>query len=211
MSINRYSVVSDEDYEPGSNSTVLKNLLNIKDVQIIEVLEERELERTGIELIELYNAGHQFTSQDICDIHALWLAGIYPFAGQYRTTNISKGGYQFAASHLIDKLMQDLEQSYLCQYTPCNYISDEDLSEALAVVHVEFIIIHPFREGNGRAARLLANLMALQANRSFLNYASIDKTSNSKGFEKYIRAVHQGHLGNYKIMQDIFKEILEAS
>lgn len=211
MSSNRYSIASDEDYEPGSNSTVLKNLLNIKNIQIIEVLEERELERAGIELIELYDSGHKFTSQDVCDIHALWLAGIYPFAGQYRTTNMSKDGYKFAAAHLIDKLMQDLEQSYLCKYTPCNYINDEDLSKALAVVHVEFIIIHPFREGNGRTARLLANLMALQANRSFLNYASIDKTSNLKGFEKYIQAVHQGHLRNYKIMQDVFKEILESS
>jgi cell filamentation protein len=76
---------------------------------------------------------------------------------------------------------------------------------------VEFIIIHPFREGNGRVARLLANLMALQDNRNFLNYTSIDKTSNLKGFEKYILGIHQGHVGNYKIMQNVFKEILDAS
>jgi len=34
---------------------------------------------------------------------------------------------------------------------------------ALAEVHAELILIHPFREGNGRLARLLALLMALQA------------------------------------------------
>lgn len=49
---------------------------------------------------------------------------------------------------------------------------------SLGIVHVEFIIIHPFREGNGRVARLLANLMALQARRSILNYACLSSIAN---------------------------------
>jgi cell filamentation protein len=208
---DRYAVAENEDYEPESNQLVLKNFLAIKDSQTIEILEERELKRTGIELTELYNKAHQFTSQDICDIHALWLAGIYPFAGQYRTSNMSKGGYQFAAAHLIGKLIRDLEKNHLSKYTPCNYIDDESLAEALAIIHVEFIIIHPFREGNGRVARLIANLMALQADRPFLNYAPIDRTIHPKGFEHYISAIHQGHCGNYRIMQSIFIELLNAS
>ncbi len=30
-------------------------------------------------------------------------------------------------------------------------------------VHEELVLIHPFREGNGRVARLLSTLMAFQA------------------------------------------------
>ncbi len=112
---DRYAVAENEGYEPESNQLVLKNFLAIKDIQTIEILEEQELKRTGIELTELYDKTHQFTSQDICDIHALWLAGIYPFAGQYRTSNMSKGGYQFAAAHLIGKLIRDLEKKTLTQ------------------------------------------------------------------------------------------------
>jgi cell filamentation protein len=37
------------------------------------------------------------------------------------------------------------------------------VADALAVVHVELVLIHPFREGNGRTARLLAVVMGLQA------------------------------------------------
>lgn len=104
--------------------------------------------------------------------------------------------------------MHLLETKILSKYTPCNYNKTQELAHALAIVHVEFIVIHPFREGNGRVARLLANLMALQANRGFINYTLIDKTINQKGFEKYIVAIHQGHCGNYKFMEDIFIELL---
>lgn len=43
-----------------------------------------------------------------------------------------------------------------------------------------------FRKGNGRTARLLSDLMAMQANTPPLNYASIDQTQNPIGFETYI-------------------------
>jgi len=48
----------------------------------------------------------------------------------------SKGGYQFAASHLIEKLMNDLEIKFLSKYTPCNNTNNEELARALAIVHV---------------------------------------------------------------------------
>lgn len=35
-------------------------------------------------------------------------------------------------------------------------MSEEQLIEAIAVTHVELILILPFREGNGRLSRLLA-------------------------------------------------------
>jgi cell filamentation protein len=37
------------------------------------------------------------------------------------------------------------------------------LIRGLAEIHVEFVLIHPFREGNGRIARLLADVMACLA------------------------------------------------
>ncbi|MBI5664977.1 MAG: Fic family protein, partial [Nitrospirae bacterium] len=38
--------------------------------------------------------------------------------------------------------------------------SDDEIVTALAVIHTELMLVHPFREGNGRAGRLLAVLMA---------------------------------------------------
>lgn len=207
---SRYLVPETEDFEPGSNGLVLRNLLGIKDKTTIEYIEAKELERVGLELIELYSQNYQFKAVDICQIHELWLANIYPFAGKYRTVSMSKAGFPFAAPNFIFKLMSDLENRYLKKYTPCNY-TDEELTEALGVVHVELIVIHPFREGNGRVARLLANLMAMQAGFQALNFSPIDQTENIVGFNNYIKAIHHGFNGNYEPIKNIFSKILKAS
>lgn len=59
---NRYSVPEQEDYEPGSNNEVLKNLLKIKDKGTIELVEETELERVGMELPELYGSASRVST-----------------------------------------------------------------------------------------------------------------------------------------------------
>lgn len=208
---NRYSVPENENYEPGSNNEVLKNLLEIKDKDTIEQIEETELERVGIELPELYGSDHQFTALDIRQIHELWLADVYSFAGKYRTVNMSKGKFQFAASSYIDKLMNELEIKFLKKYTPCKFFSNNELELALGIVHVELIIIHPFREGNGRVSRLLANLMAMQAGFPQLNFEPIDKTENPEGFNRYIEAIHHGVVENYEPIRKIFSKVLKAT
>ncbi len=66
---SRYCVPTDEDFEPDSNNEVLKNYLNIKSSNQIAALEEQELKRTELELVKIFDADHQFTAEDICDIH----------------------------------------------------------------------------------------------------------------------------------------------
>lgn len=51
-------------------------------------------------------------------------------------------------------------------------MSEEQLIEAIAVTHVELILILPFREGNGRLSRLLADVMAVQGGYMPLDYQS---------------------------------------
>ena len=84
----RYSVPADEDFEPDSNNEVIKNFLNIKSKEIMDEIEQRELKRTELELLNIYSKDHQFTKEDICNIHELWLGDIYPMAGKYRTVNM---------------------------------------------------------------------------------------------------------------------------
>jgi cell filamentation protein len=59
--------------------------------------------------------------------------------------------------------MRQFEHDQLARLTPCRFECIEDVVASLAEVHVELVLIHPFREGNGRIARLLSVLMALQA------------------------------------------------
>ncbi len=208
---NRYSVPSDENFEPGSNDEVLKNKLGIKSKEEMEIVEEQELGRAELELLEIVDGDHQFTAEDICNIHELWLGDIYSFAGRYRTVNMAKGDFLFAPSARIADLMSKFETDFLAKHTPCSYSDTTELARVLGMVHIELILIHPFREGNGRTARLLADLMAMQANRPPLNYALIDQTKHKQGYDDYILAIHAGLDENYKPMERIFKMLLEQS
>jgi cell filamentation protein len=84
---------------------------------------------------------------------------LYTFAGKTRTVNLSKGGFMFPPALALDNALKEFNDDVLTNL-PKVYESEEQLIRDIARVHAELLFIHPFREGNGRTARLLANLMA---------------------------------------------------
>jgi cell filamentation protein len=71
-------------------------------------------------------------------------------------------------------------------------------------VHAELILIHPFREGNGRCARLLATLMGLQAGLPALDFGGIRGETK----RRYISAVHAALDRDYRPMTGIFRGVV---
>ena len=194
-------------FEPGSCRRVLKNLLGIKRKREMDRVEAREQLRALNELIKIYGKTRRFTAADICRIHYVWLGNIYSWAGKYRQVNLSKGNFPFAAATQIPRLMQELERGALRQFTPCCFDSIDEVARALAVVHTELVLIHPFRDGNGRTARLLANLMALQAGLPSLDF------SNLKGHKKkeYFAAIQTGLDRDYELLKEIFSGVIRET
>ena len=206
--LKRYdtSGMIEAQFEQGSHDKVLKNLLGIKTTEKMDQAEALALEDAQDSLIRTYDKNHRFTSQNICHMHKIWLGGIYSWAGGYRKVNLAKDDFNFATAVYIPNLMQDFETRFLRRYTPCLFKKDE-VVQALAEVHVELVLIHPFREGNGRVSRLLAILMALQAGFPILNFSDIQ----GKKREIYFRAVREGMKRNYKPMEIIFEKIIGNS
>jgi cell filamentation protein len=166
----------------------------------VEGVEQR---RALDDLIRIYDRDHRFTSADVRKIHQLWLGKVYEWAGSYRQVNVSKGGFMFAAATQVPKLMTEFEHGPLRQFTPCRF-SNEQLANALAVVHVELVLIHPFREGNGRLARMLSILMGLQAGLPSLDFGHI----KGKKKKEYFSAVQAGMDRNYEPMARIFSDVI---
>ncbi len=193
-------------YEPGSDGKVLKNRQGITDSVQMETLEFDLLDTLEHQLLQEIATDQVITVQDLCTWHRRWLGSVYEWAGTYRTVNMTKGDFLFAASHLIPTLMQKFDENHLRPLTACEGMHDAQLCEALALCHVELIIIHPFREGNGRLARLLATIMALQAGAPLLDFGEMERHK-----ARYIEAVHLGHAGDYGPMQRIFCAVLENS
>lgn len=191
------------EYQPGSENKVLLNKLGIIDPEEMDDIELQLLEQLYESVMNSVSVDQIITVSELCEWHRKWLGNVYEWAGKIRSVNMSKGNFSFAAVQQIPRLLAELDKSYLSVYTPCNELNDLALVEALSIIHVEFILIHPFREGNGRLARLLANVMALQAGKSEIDFGSWDQNKDA-----YFASIHAGLGGNYKPMEDLFRQVL---
>ena len=206
---DRYDVsgLPEAQFEPGSNGQVLKNRLGIASTQEMDDTEARALAKAMDVLVRKYGETHRFTASDICECHGTWLGDVYEWAGQYRQVNVSKDDFPFAAAAHIPALMEQFEQDVLRRCTPCNVTDRTAVTRALAETHVELVLIHPFRDGNGRLARVLSTLMALQAGLPLLDFSML--AGDKK--KEYFAAVQAGLDKNYRPMERLFAEIIERS
>lgn len=98
---------------------------------------------------------------EIKQIHNLILRKINPDeAGSYRTLDVMAAGtnYRYPPHYLLSQLMGDfviwLNSEAALSLHPVEYAS---------IAHYRFVSIHPFRDGNGRTARLLMNLLLIRS------------------------------------------------
>jgi len=103
--------------------------------------------------------------------------------------------------------MTDYSRTILAAHTPCVDMDDVRLLQALARTHAEFILIHPFREGNGRLARLLNTMMALQAGLPLLDFDGIRGAAK----QRYIAAIHAAQGNDYRPLEEVFAAVLHRT
>lgn len=205
----RYDIdhLVEAQFEPGSRGRVLKNRLGIHGKRQMDALEAVHLAVATDWAIRHVAADRRFTAADICLWHRQWLGELYPWAGDYRQVNISKGSFVFAMAAQVPRLMLEFERDVLARYTPCAFNTSDEVLAALAITHCELVLIHPFREGNGRVSRLLSTLMALQAGLPLLNFFGI----KGKQRAAYFAAVQAGMRRDYAPMVEIFRKVVAAS
>ena len=195
------------EYEPGSRGRVLRNLCGITRVRDIQQAESDALLAVQEWAVERFSADQRFVASDICDLHRRWLGGIYAWAGEYRSVNLEKDGFLFAAAAQVPRLMVEFERNELAVDTPCAGMDRGRLLTALARTHGELVLIHPFREGNGRCARLLVWLMALQAGLPPLDFAPLA----GRGKRAYFAAIQAVLDRDYGPLQGRFEAVIRRS
>ena len=204
MMTDRYDTSKNPEgqFQPGSNDLVLLNKLGVTDTSELDDIELDLLVQLTDTVLDEVAEDQTITSDDLCAWHRRWLGNVYEWAGQYRSVNMGKVDFQFAAAHLVPKLMQDFNDKSLSVYTPCKGMNEARLIEALAKVHIAYILVHPFREGNGRLSRLLTTIMTLQTGQPLLDFSYLDNNKN-----EYFTTIQAG-LDNNEPMKRMFRRVL---
>ena len=161
MTLDKYGTGDDPYCYPGSS--VLRNLLNIEDDTELANAEQ-EITEFAVEGIDFEPPPYDFDY--FRKIHRLIFEDIYEWAGKVRTIDMSKGDTRFCTCSRIapetDKIFQAFaEADYYQHYDRENFVN------AIAELYVELNMAHPFREGNGRAQRMLFEHIIINAGYEF--------------------------------------------
>ncbi len=164
---------------------VLENRLNITDAVELARVEEKLSKAKAKALFKngFLETLHAGSFEALSAIHCYLFEDIYPFAGEIRTVNISKGGFRFAPVSYLEVSLKNIEQMPQSTY-------DEIIEK-----YVEMNIAHPFREGNGRSMRIwLDHIFKTQLQR-VVDWTKVDKDDYLLAMERSpIKDVEIKHL-----------------
>lgn len=112
------------------------------------------------------------TTKGLQEIHIALFGGLYEFAGEIRTLNISKGGFRFANSLYLNQILPVIESM------------PETSFEEIIDKYVEMNIAHPFMEGNGRATRIWLDMILKKRLGKVVDWSKIDKVDYLQSMER---------------------------
>ncbi|MTI86423.1 MAG: cell filamentation protein Fic [Balneolaceae bacterium] len=187
---------------PKSEDEILPNKLGLTDPGQIAEEEYRGFLRAEIKFEAELDDINKFNWELISAIHKTAFSHLYEFAGELRQVNLSKGGFMFPAAKFLPSAIEEFEKEFLSPL-PDAFTDYEELIEHAAPLHAEFLFIHPFREGNGRTARLFADLIAMKRGFERFNFENITE----KSMPEYITAVQAAADKNYEPMTRLFRSL----
>ena len=107
-------------------------------------------------------------------IHSYIFGGLYDFAGQIRTKNISKGGFSFANALYFNTILPDIENM------------PQSTFEEIVNKYVEMNVAHPFMEGNGRSTRIWLDLMLKHSLQKCIDWSLVNKNAYLEAMQKSV-------------------------
>ncbi len=169
---------------------MLENKLGITDSAELAREEEKISKKKARELFEngVLDNLEAGTTSSLIAIHKALFQDIYDFAGKIRTVNIAKGNFRFAPVMYLESALHNIDKMPQSNF-------DEIIEK-----YVEMNIAHPFREGNGRAARIWLDCILKREIGKVIDWSLVDK-------DDYLLAMERSPIKDIEI-KHIFKNAL---
>lgn len=165
----------------------------IPDIQLQSELNEFE-QKNIVEALMWATQNARFqkkllSASGLCKIHQKMFDSTWRWAGCYRRRDANIGlAWRYVPENVI-LLCQDAEYWIIHEVY--------DWPERAVRFHHRLVQIHPFPNGNGRHARLAANLMLEYNNQPILPWGGVHLEKSGNARSKYISALQEADRGSY--------------
>lgn len=204
---DRYDISGNVEAEYiDAEQTVLKNRKELTTLKDLQRAEEQALAHAYGTLFREVRLDTPMTCDLLRHIHAAVFGDLYDWGGRWRTVWISKPGVTWPPPDFLEQSMQAFESEVLAKHPASALKSDDAFCAAVGEIQGEFLVIHPFREGNARTIKLMTDLLAAQTGRPPLVYDQSDE-----GQEHYIAAAMAAFRKRYRPMEEIIRQALSAA
>lgn len=152
----------EDNYVYQDATDTLINKLNIKDPGQLKQAEDRFYTANAQAAEDIALQAKKIDFQIFKEVHRTLFEDLYGWAGKHRTCNMSKAGFLFCRPEFIESEVNKAFSSLQRQ----NYFAGSGRDEycrKMATLFGDLNTIHPFREGNGRAQKLLMSGVAAKA------------------------------------------------
>ena len=176
----------------GGDGMVLQNKLGITNFVELAREEERISKKKALDLfdttvLEKHPVG---SFAQLAAIHRYLFEDIYGFAGKVRSVNIAKGNFRFAPVMYLKAALESIENMPQSTF-------DEIIEK-----YVEMNVAHPFREGNGRSARIWLDQILKQELHLVVDWRLVDK-------DDYLLAMERSPIKDTEIKHLLKKALTE--
>ncbi len=126
---------------------------------------EEDSKRRALELFESGLLDHLETGtfKSLSKIHRHLFCHIFDFAGKLRTVNIARGSFRFVPVLYLREAVAAVERMPQSSF------------EEIIEKYVEMNVVHPFRDGNGRSARIWLDVILKKELRQAVDWSRVDK------------------------------------
>ncbi len=179
-------------YAEGATPLELDEIQNILPQHISTQKELDEVEAENIIQAQQWAFSRRrtdiFTVPFILKVHKKMFGNVWKWAGKYRTCSTNIGVEPYRVPFELSKLLEDTK--FWIQH------STYSLDEIAARFHHKLVWIHAFPNGNGRHARLMANLLLYQYSQPVFSWGRSNLTKQGTVGKIYIEALRAADKNN---------------
>jgi len=192
--LDKYGVGQDPYCYPGTS--ILRNHFDLTDHQTLSEA-ERALSEVAADAIEF--APPPYDLSYLQSVHRRLFADLYKWAGELRTVDISKDSTHFCTTSRIEPEAKKLF-THLAQANWFQGLDRSALVAASAELFGDLNVVHPFREGNGRAQRILFEHIIVNAGYE-ISWWAVDA-------QVWLQANIDAVVCDYRALTDVFKRCI---